>query len=178
MFFSFLSGRILRARKIGRTSEVLPVRACQIGVLTYLLVVSSPCSTHSGLKCDFHLNFGLPRDVGPSASKLMIFFIHVESSPVDINDQIASVDHRTSSIWWIWILLLRFFECFCSILTLLNQRIIAWSHLLIRENSFVDRVQVSLPYRRKLLTQALNTFPRFTRYIPLFVSIGRSSLKA
>ena len=63
-------------------------------------------------------------------------------------------------------------ECFCSVLTLHNQRIIASSHFLICEKSSVDRGQVSLSDRRTLVTQALNTFPRFTRDIPLSVSIG------
>ena len=76
---------------------------------TYLPVVSSPCSTHSGLEYNglmaflhldlslarlifrcflrrsalttsFHFNFGLPRDVGPSTLKLMNFFVHDVSS--------------------------------------------------------------------------------------------------
>ena len=57
------------------------------------------------------------------------------------------------------------------LLALPNQRIIAWSYLLICDKSSVDKGQVSFPYRRTLLTQALNTFPWFTRDIPLFVSL-------
>ena len=134
----------------------------------------------SALATSYHLNFGLTRDVGLFTLKLMTFFVHdVSSCQYKWPDSLSLFHLRTTSMWWTWILLLRSsVECFCSILTLLKEPIIAWSHLLLRDKSSVDKGQVSLPYRRTLLTQALNTFPWFTSNIPLFVSIGKSSWKA
>ena len=134
----------------------------------------------SALIASFHLNFGLPWGVALSTLKLMIFFFHdVSSCRYKLPDNLSLFHLRTSLMWWSLILLLRSsVECFCSVLTLLNQWIIAESHHLIRDKSSVDRGQDPLPYRRALLTQAINTFLRFTRDILLFVSIGRISWKA
>ena len=91
----------------------------------------------SALTKSFHLNFGLPWYVGPSTLKLMIFFVHDFSScQYKWADSLNLFHLITSLIWLTWILLLRSsVECFCSILTLLKQRIITWSHLLICEKS-------------------------------------------
>ena len=62
-------------------------------------------------------------------------------------------------------------ECFYSILTSPNQRIIAWSRVLIHDKSSVDRGQVPFLNSRTLLTPALNTFPYFIRDIPLCVFV-------
>ena len=133
----------------------------------------------SALTTSFNLNFGLPWDVGLSTLRLMTFFIpDVSSCCYKWPDSLSLFHLRTFSIWT-WVLLLRSsIECFCSILTWLNQWIIAWSYLLIQHTSSVDRGWVSIPYRRTLLTEAFNTFPQFTRDIPLFVSIGKSLQKA
>ena len=134
----------------------------------------------SVLPTSFHFNFDLPQDFGLSTLKLMILFVHDFSSCLYKWPNSLSLFHlKTLSIWWTWTLLLRSsVECFCSIWTLLNQRIIACSHLLICGKSSVDRGKVSLSHRRTLLTQALNTFPWFTRDTPLIECIGRSSWKA
>lgn len=125
----------------------------------------------------FQFNFGLLRYVGRSTLKLMIFFVRdVSFCHYKSPDSLSLFRLKTSSKWWTWILLLRSsVECSCSILLLLNQRIIAWSHLLICNKSSVDRGQVSLPYRTALLAQVLNTFSRLTIDISLFLSIGRSA---
>ena len=85
----------------------------------------------SALTTSFHLNFGLPRHVGQSALKLMIFFNDDVSCRYKWSDSLGLFHLRTSSIWWTRILLhWSSVECFCSVLTFLNQRIIASSHLL------------------------------------------------
>ena len=131
------------------------------------------CFLHrSALTTSFHPNFGLPWDIGPSTLKFMIFAYNISSCRYKWPDSLGLCHLRTSLVWWTWVLFLRSsVECFCSISTLLNQQIIAWSLLLICEKSSVDRDQVSLPYRRAVLTQALNAFPWFTTDIPLFMSI-------
>ena len=128
----------------------------------------------STLTTSFHLNFGLPRDVGQSIIKLIIFLVHdVSSCWYKWPDNLFHL--RTSSIWWTWILLLRSsVEYFCSISSLLNQRIIAWSHLLIHDKSSTDRASFHFHTEGHFL----NNFPWFTRDIPLWVLVevrGKSS---
>ena len=131
----------------------------------------------SVLTTSFHLNFGLPQDVGQSAWKLMIFFVDDLSCRYKWSDSFSLFDLRTSSIWWTRILLHRSsVECFCSILIFLTNE--SLHGYIFRDKCSVDRGQGSVLYRRTLLIQSLNTFPRFTRDISLFASIGRSWWKA
>ena len=104
---------------------------CVTGLMAFLHLDLSLASAifscflrRSALTTSFHLNFGLPRGVGPSTSKFMIFFVHdVSSCRCKCPDNLNLFHLRTSSICWTKILFRRTsVESFCSILTDIDQR--------------------------------------------------------
>ena len=148
--------------------------------MSLVRLIFRPFLRRSALTTPFNHNFGLPRDVDPSALKLILVVWVVSSCQCKWPNSLSILHLRRSSIWWIhprWILLRSSVECFCPILTLHKKWIIAWSHLLICDKSSGDRGQVSLTYRRILLTQAWNTFPQINLYLWVLLEVRKEPSK-
>ena len=96
---------------------------CITGLMTFLhldlplaRLVSRCLLRRSVLTISFQLNISLPRDIGLSTLKLVIFFVHdISSARHKWRNNLSLFYLRTFSIWWRWILLLKSsVECFLT----------------------------------------------------------------
>ena len=133
------------------------------------------------LMTSFYLNFSLPREVGLSITKFIIFFIHAVSSCQYKWPDNQSLFHlNTPPICWrvlyASLLLSSSVECCCFIFTPHIHWIILLHHHQFQYVTNLLLTWVMFDYHREAHFWHKH-FPQFKSDIALFLSIGKSSWK-